>query len=186
MNKHFLFFSIFIGSLTAIPASAQIDLTGEKPIALFGAAGKFDFMEVDPVLHRLLAAHPGAKRVELIDLTSKKPLQALEIGEAQGIAVDAVNARYFFGNDGEQSVVIFDSRKLKKIGEVKVDGPVDAVAYDSKNDRVYAAKDDGTLLWIIDPKALVLTGTVLLTGVPEVLQYDVETNALYLNIKDKT
>ncbi len=171
-----------LGLPTAFAANSLI---GEKPITLRGPAGKFDFMATDTSRSRVLAAHKQAKTLEIIDLKTGNPLNSVEVGHAQGVAVDSQSHRYFLGNETEQSIVIIDSQSFKKTGEVKLDGPVDAIAFDDKNGMLYAAKDDGDYLWVIDTNTSKLVGKVSIPGMPEVLEYDPATDRIYLNIKDK-
>lgn len=166
-------------------SSAFGALVGEEPIIVPGPASHFDFMGVDQNAHRILAAHTGASTLEMIDLASGKPMKAIDVGDAQGVAVDYKRHEYFLGNKDKESVVILNSRTLVKTSEVKVNGPVDAMTFDSRNGLLYAAKDDGTLLWVIDPKLSKVIATVKIPGVPEVLEYDPKTDRVYLNIKDK-
>lgn len=72
-------------SFAANKEKASQHLKAEKPIALKGAAGKFDFMQGDPTMNRVLAAHREAKALEIIDSKTSKPLPALEVGHVQGI-----------------------------------------------------------------------------------------------------
>jgi hypothetical protein len=171
-------------SAPSAPSEIQ-PLVAEKPIVLIGKAGNFDFMGSDPSTGRILAAHKGARTLEIIEISNGMPLKAIEVGDAQGVAVDLVGHRYFTGNDSAQSIVIVDSKSLTKTAEIKVDGPVDAIEFDSKNGYLYAAKDDGESLWVLDTKVNKVIGSVVIPGIPEVMQYDVATNRLYLNIKNK-
>jgi DNA-binding beta-propeller fold protein YncE len=166
-------------------AAETMPLVANPPTELPGPAAHFDFMGVDPSAHRILAAHTGAGTLELLDLNLGKPMNAIPVGDAQGVAVDVRGHRYFLGNDKKQSIVTLDSKSLKQISEVKVDGPVDAIAFDPKNGLVFAAMDDGNLLWVVDPKAAKVIATIPIPGVPEVLEYDPKTDRIYLNIKDK-
>jgi DNA-binding beta-propeller fold protein YncE len=167
------------------PIFASNTLTAEAPVVLPGPAGSFDFMDVDPARGRILAAHTGAKTLEVLDIKSATPEKAVLVGDAQGVAVDVAGGRYFIGNAKDESIIIIDAKTLSKVAEIKVDGPVDAMAFDSKNSLLYAAKDDGGYLWVIDPKALKISAKIALPGIPEVLVYDSKTNRIYLNIKDK-
>jgi DNA-binding beta-propeller fold protein YncE len=160
-------------------------VTAETPIILEGPVGKFDFMATDATANRILAAHRGAKTLEVIDLNTGKPTKSVEVGHAQGVAIDLRGHKYFLGNEAEESIAIVDSQSLAKIGEVKVDGPVDAIAFDEKNGLLYAAKDDGDYLWVINPKASNFTDKIAIPGTPEVLEYDQKTDRIYLNIKNK-
>jgi DNA-binding beta-propeller fold protein YncE len=179
-----LVFSLQILAL-GVFAATKTPLIANVPIKLPGSAGHFDFMEVDPSARRILAAHTGTSTLELLDLNSGKPMTSLPVGDAQGVAIDSRDHRYFLGNDKKQNIVTIDSSSLKQISETKVDGPVDAITFDSKRGMVFAAKDDGNYLWVIDPAAAKVLAKVSIPGVPEVLVYDSKTDRIYLNIKDK-
>ena len=177
---------LFLFSLGAFPlAYAASSLSARPPIALPGAAGKFDFMSVDPSHARILAAHRDAKTLEIIDLKTSQPLKPIRVGAAQGVAIDAKGHRYFLGNESDHTVVWVNSKTLKKTGQVTVDGPVDAIAFDDKNGLLYAAEDDGDHLWVIDPRVSRVVGKISIPGEPEVLEFDGVTNQIYLNIKDR-
>ena len=185
MNK-LLILSMFLfcgGTVSSLAVASP--LKAEQPITLQGPAGKFDFMGTDPSMSRILAAHRGTRTLEIIDLKTGKLLKAIQVGAAQGVAVDSKAHKYFLGNEGEHSIAIVDSQSLLKISEVKVDGPVDAIAFDDKNGMLFAAEDDGNHLWVIDTKTAKVVSTVAIPGVPEVLEFDPATDHIYLNIKNK-
>ncbi len=185
MKKSILLALLLILRFSEASANPTSLLTPDRPITLQGLAGHFDYMATDTTLSRVLAAHRDAKTLEIIDLKTGQPLKAIEVGHAQGIAVDSHGHKYFLGNESEQSIVILDSQKLTKMGEVKVDGPVDAIAFDDKNAMLFAGKDDGDYLWVIDTTASKLAGKVSIPGIPEGLEYDSKTDRVYLNIKNK-
>jgi DNA-binding beta-propeller fold protein YncE len=155
------------------------------PVALPGPVGKFDYMASDVAMGRVLAAHRGAKTLEVVDSKSGQNLPAIEVGHMQGIAIDSKDNKYFLGNEAEHSIAVVDSRTLKVMDFIKVDGPVDAMTYDGKHNLVFAAEDDGDHLWVIDAKSDKLVGRVSIPGVPEFLVSDPKTNRIYLNIKNK-
>ncbi|MDR3607858.1 MAG: YncE family protein [Oligoflexia bacterium] len=177
-------FWIVLGITPSLGATT-LPLKSEKPLALDGKAARFDFMATDASAQRILAAHKGAGTLEILDLQTGKPLPAIPVGEAQGVAIDPIEHRYFLGNDDGHSVAIVDARSLKKTAEIKVDGPVDAIAYDPKNGMLFAGYDDGDRLWVIDTKTKQIVTTITIPGVPEVLEYDASTDRIYQNIKTK-
>lgn len=160
-------------------------LIGDKVVTLAGPAGRFDFMEVDSTSHRLLAAHKQAKTLEVLDLKNEKVLASIPTGTNQGVAVDEKNHRYFVGDEDEKKIVFIDSVKLKKVGEVKVDGPVDAIAYDSNNHQIFADEDNGSKIWAIDADSIKLIAPIVIPGKPEVIVYDSKTDKIFQNLKDK-
>lgn len=184
MNKY-LFLSVVCCACTSTPVVTTQLLQKEALLTLPGPAGKFDFMGTDAAMSRILAAHRGTKTLEIIDLKTGQHLKAIDVGSAQGVAIDAKAHKYFLGNEGEHSIAVVDSQTLLKTTEVKLNGPIDAIAFDEKNKMLYAAEDDGTHVWVVDTTKNKLAGTVTIPGVPEVLEFDSSTNYLYLNIKDK-
>ncbi|HEX5323465.1 MAG TPA: YncE family protein [Capsulimonadaceae bacterium] len=166
----------------SFPAPALADRAAPAPIVVPGAAGSFDWMTADPDKHRILASHPGAKSIAVLDLTTGK-IQSLDCGvECNGIAVDTADNKYFFGGGG-QKIEIFDRDSLSKTGEIPLTGPADQVLYDPDNDTVYADHDDGTEVWTIDAKATKITGSVTIGEAPEYAEYDATNHMLYQNIK---
>lgn len=103
----------------SMSASASTSRFESQPaIDLPGPTGAFDFMACDPTADRILAAHRGASTLEILDLTTGKPLAAVNVGAAQGVAVDAIGYRYFVGNEWVYS---FDIRGAdRQIHEVLV------------------------------------------------------------------
>ncbi len=184
MNK-FIALGLMLVCIHESAAAVAGPLTAGQPVVLPGPAGKFDFMAADAATGRILAAHRGNKTLEILDLKTGKPLGAVEVGEALGVAVDPKARKYFVGNAGGHSVAVVDSQSLVKTAEVKLDGPVDAMAFDEKNGMLYAAEDGGSRLWVIDAKSAGLVDTIAIPGIPEVLEYDPKTNRIYLNIKNK-
>jgi DNA-binding beta-propeller fold protein YncE len=175
--------SVFLGLQSF--GEARPPLQSEKPIIIVGKAGRFDLMAADLVNHRILGAHKGAGTLVALDLKTNSQPQSIPVGEAQGVAVSAKTHQYFIGNEGDQKVVVVDSKTLQKTAEIKVDGPIDAIAYDDKREMLYAGEDDGEKLWVIDTKKNAVVTTIALPGVPEVIEYDSVTDRLYQNIKTK-
>lgn len=184
---------IFIAALPGIDHAAETTakspsrsfLTSGSPIILAGKAARFDFMEVDSINDRLLAAHSGAGQLAIVDLKTGKAVYSVEVGNVQGVAVDLKSGTYILGDASERKIVFVSSRTLKKTGELKVNGPVDAIAYDSKNGFAYAGQDDGDHVWVIDVRNQKLVTTIPISGVPEFISYDPVTDRLYQNIKTK-
>lgn len=154
-------------------------------ITLPGKVGHFDFMEVDLINERLLAAHSGGESLTVLDLKDDKLISSIDVGEVQGVAVDNRSGTYILGDADGHKIVFVSSTSLKKTGELVVTGPVDAVAFDSKNGMAYAGEDDGSHIWVIDVKNKKLVKTLKISGVPEFVVYDHETDRIYQNIKTK-
>jgi DNA-binding beta-propeller fold protein YncE len=158
-------------------------LIAGTPILVPGGPGGFDWMAVDSGKHRLLATHKGKGTLVVLDLNNEKNVQSIPVGEAQGIAVDEADGKYFVGDEGDKKLVVLDRDTLKKTAEIPVPGPVDAVALDPKRHIVYADHDNGTDVWLIDARTDRLVATIAVAGPPEYLEYDPKSDRLYQNIK---
>ena len=162
---------------TAKPAPT---FTGQTPIEIPGGAAHWDFMAADPDMHRILACHPGAKSLVVVDTNTNQTV--INTGEVNGVAIDTAENQYFAAGGG-QHVSIIDRATLKEVKEIPTTGPCDDVVYDPANGLVYVDHDDGTEVWIIDPKTQTIKGTVAVAGAPEVVVYDPATDKIYQNIK---
>ena len=181
--RKFTFVAAALLGLAALPAIAETPLTAQKPIAISGGPGNFDWMLIDANSDRVFATHKGTKSVAVVDLKTDTALPSLPVGMAQGVAIDRADNKIFFGDEEEHKVVIVDYKTLKKTGEIAVSGPVDDVLYCAKNGMIYADHDDGTDVWVIDPKTEKIVATVTIPEAPEKLEYDRTSDRIYQNIK---
>lgn len=177
-------FAALLLTLGALPVCADsAPLTPHDPIVVPGGPGRYDYMIVDAPLHRLLAAHTAAKCLVVLDLKTKKVLASVPVGTAQGVAVDAADNKIYVGCSADQFVGVVDRKTLKKTGEIKTGGPVDAICFNPHNGMLYAGHDDGTQVWVIEGKTDKLVGAVEIPGAPEYVVYDPAGDRVYQNIK---
>jgi len=166
-------------------------LAEDKPVLVAGTTvkipdskGKFDFLEVDPDRHRLLAAHESDDTADLIDLETNKVIARLKIGGAPvHVATDAKTGRYFVSAQEGKRIAVVDGSTLKETGSIAMDGPLDAILFIPATRRLYAANDDGTHVWVVDVDAQKVVGSVTIPGPPEYMVYDASAGRIYLNIK---
>ncbi len=162
-------------------------LTPHEPVPLNGTKGKFDFIKVDPALHRLLACHTGNGSLDVIDVTSSKLIKSLPLGAAQGVAIDAKNHRYFVSVSKPPKMVIVSSETLNVIGEVGLTSPADLVAYCPVINSVFVCNDEKPELWIIDPEARIIVTSITLPGSGmEDLDFNQDASYLFQNLKESS
>lgn len=175
-----------LGACASKPASVTTarspTLEFDAPIEVMGRAGGFDFITYDSVGQNFVVAHKGAGTGDIFDPKTRL-VESIKVGDAQGVAVDTTNRRYFFGNDKAESIVIVDAKTNAKLSEIKVKGAVDALVFDEKSGLLYAAKDDGDRIWVIDPKKKKVVDQILIPDMPETMQIDSAKNVLYANLK---
>ena len=157
-------------------------LTPQPAIAVPGGPGGFDWMQMDPVKHRLLASHPGKNTLVVLDLLTNA-VQQVDTGvKINGIAVDAADNKLFAAGGGGKLIVL-DNATLAKTAEVTLSGPGDDIVLDTKTDTLYVCHDDGAEDWAFDAKTNAPAGSVSIAGAPEYVVYDSGTDRLYQNIK---
>ena len=177
-----------IGSLDDLfkPANDSIPLL--RPTAVVrvpDSKGKFDFLEVDPVNRRLLAAHEKDGTADFIDLDSSQLITRLKVGPAVHIALDPQLGKYFISCSEEKFVAVVDAATLKQTGTIPTEGELDALILDPNNHRIYVTNDEGTHVWVIDPAAQKVAATIDIPAAPEYMLYDAAADRIYLNIKPK-
>ena len=171
-------------AVAATPVGAAAPLLVPGPvIEIAGSAGKYDFLEIDAVNHRLLGSHTQDGTVDVFDLGTNRLLARPATGAAQDVAFDARSGKYFAAVSKERKIAVIDARTLAVTGSVPTEGPLDGIVFDAKNRRVYAAHDDGKEVWVLDPDTAKIVGTVAIPGAPEYMVYDAAADRIYLNIK---
>jgi hypothetical protein len=106
--------SLVCSSLLIIPrlASAADSLTPGDPVELTGTHGKFDFIKIDSANNRLLACHTGNGSLDVIDVITSKLIKSTPTGNAQGVAIDSENNRYFVSVSIYFTVIRLKSERL--------------------------------------------------------------------------
>jgi DNA-binding beta-propeller fold protein YncE len=181
--------SLVCSSLLIIPrlVSAADSLTPGNPVEVTGTQGKFDFIKIDSANNRLLACHTGNGSLDVIDIITSKLIKSIPIGNAQGVAIDSKNNRYFVSVSKPTKMVIVNSTKLDVIGEVALPGPADLVAYHFETNRVFVCNDDKPEMWVIDPTEKKIVSTISFPGGGmEDLGFDSQDTFLFQCLKDSS
>src|SRR6266436_1187861 len=181
--------SLVCSSLLIVPrlVSAADSLTPGNPVELTGTQGKFDFIKIDSANNRLLACHARNGSLDVIDVITSKLIKSISTGNAQGVAIDSENNRYFVSVSKPPKMVVVDSTKLDAIGEVALPGPADLVAYHSDTNRVFVCNDDKPEMWVIDPMEKKIVSTINFPGGGmEDLGFDSQDTFLFQCLKDSS
>ncbi len=167
------------------PVLGEELLHPEPPLVLEGAHGKFDFLAIDTVGRRLLAAHTGNASLEVIDLDRHQLIKSIATGAAQAAAVDASGGHYLVAASKPPQVVIVDAVKLVTISTIPLPAAADLLAFDPKAQKAYVDHDDGQDFWVVDPAAGKIVSTVSLPGdSPEDLAIDPSGDRLFQCMKN--
>jgi DNA-binding beta-propeller fold protein YncE len=164
-------------------ALAETLLTPAGLVKIPNSKGKFDFLAVDPVNHRLLAAHEKDGTADFIDLQSGTLITRIKTGPTVGIVPDPAGRTYYASVQDDHRVAIIDAASLAETGSVDMPGNTDAILFDAKDARIYVTNDNGTHLWAIDPASAKISATIDIPGEPECMAHDASADRVYLNIK---
>jgi DNA-binding beta-propeller fold protein YncE len=172
-------------SLPTAVLAETAPLTLGQPIVVPGTRGRFDYLQIDEELNRLLAAHTANGTLDIINLPDGKLIKSVNTGAVQEAVVDSDHNKYYASVSAQQKLLIIDRQTLEILGTVKLPGPADALAYNPKNGMVYVCHDGGEDVWVVDPSAQKIVTAVKIPTQPEFVVYDPVTDKVFQNIKSQ-
>lgn len=185
-----------IGAYLFVPmASAGQSRANVKPrevlkpgplVTIKGAPGKFDFVSLDPLRHRLLASHKMENCIDIIDLNTNRLIKQLKASkEPCDAQVDMKTGRYFVNVQGSKRVDVFDGDSYALLNSINMDGLLDALFIVPELRRVYVCEDDGTRLWVMDADSYQLLATIdfAASGL-ELIAYDKVNHRIFVNVRE--
>jgi YVTN family beta-propeller protein len=148
-----------------------------------GGAGGFDYVYADAEGRRLYIPRTGSSgaRVTVFNLETLEPVGDIADANARGVAVDP-KAHHGFATS--KPVVMWDTKDLKTIKTIDVQGGPDGILFDPYNSRVYVFSHSAPNATVIDAKDGSVVGTIELGGAPEQAVTDGKGH-LYVDIEDK-
>jgi DNA-binding beta-propeller fold protein YncE len=154
-----------------------------------GGLGGFDYIYADSVGRRLYiprsgdnnATPPVPARVSVFDLDSLDAVGEIPDIRAAGAAVDAESGHGFASS---KPIAMWDTKTLKMIKTINVDGGPDGILADAYNHRVYIFSHQAPHVTVIDAKSGDVLGTLDLGGAPEQAATD-GAGHIYVDVSDK-
>jgi YVTN family beta-propeller protein len=138
---------------------------------------------VDEAGRRVYIAH--ATQVEVLDADTSELVGTIpNTPGAHGVAVVPEFSRGFITAGKSDSVIIFDLKTLKTLGEVKVGKKPDAIIYDPATKHIFAMNGDSDNTTVINAADGKVVGTIALGGGPEFAVADGKGN-VYINLEEK-
>ena len=149
--------------------------------AKVGGEGGFDYVNVDVDGRRLYIARRGnGARVTVFDLDSLQQVGELANTNAHGAVVDMKTSHGFASS---KPVLMFDSKTLKPIKTIEVQGNPDGMFFDPYNQRVYVLSHVAPTATVIDSKDGSVVGTIDVGGAPEQMTSDGRGH-VYVDVED--
>src|SRR5436305_15124516 len=81
-------------------------LIAERAMAIPGATGRFDFIEADAAMDRLLASHTGNGTLDVFALGTGALVQKVPVRAAQAVAVDEAGGKYYVTCSAEKRAAV--------------------------------------------------------------------------------
>ncbi len=166
------------------PLAAQTGpMVAGATIRIPDSQGKFDFLAIDPVNHRLLAAHEKDGTADFIDLGSKTVLARVKTGPTVGIVRDPKTGNYFCSVQDDKRLAVIDPVTFKETASVALPAETDAILFDDKDRLVFVTNDNGTFVWAVNADTLKVAAAIPIPSAPECMAYDAGSDRIYLNLK---
>ena len=126
----------------------------------------FDYITVDPAARRVYLSH--GTEVKVLDADTANVVGNITgFKRDHGVALAPELNRGFVSDGGAAQVVVFDTKTLKKIGQVKADDDADSILYDPASKRIFAFNGEPHSATVIDPANATAVATIPLGGQPE-------------------
>lgn len=192
MRRAFLAVTAAFTIFVAIGYAFQAANSGPYKVlktAKTGGLGGFDYIYADVAGRRLYiprgtqptATPPVTARVTVFDLDTLAPVGEIPDTRANGAAVDAKSGHGFASS---KPVAMWDTKTLKLIKTIDVQGNPDGILADPFNQRVYILSHQAPHVTVIDAKSGDVVGTLDLGGAPEQAATDGKGH-IYVDVSDK-
>ena len=189
MRKTVLTLTAAIAMAAAFGLAQQAGPYKVLKTAKVGGLGGFDYIYADAAGRRLYIARGGDNnqtppvpaRVTVFDLDTLVPVGDVPDTRAAGAAVDAESGHGFATS---KPVAMWDTKTLKMIKTINVDGSPDGLLADAFNHRVYILSHQAPHVTVIDAKSGDVLGTLDLGGAPEQAATD-GAGHIYIDVSDK-
>ena len=152
--------------------------------AKVGGEGGFDYVFADAEGRRLYIPRSGgaSSRVTVFDLDSLKPVG--EIPNTIGVHGVAIDPKSHHGFSSSKPIVMFDTKTLKTIKTIDVEGNPDGILFDPATARVFVLSHRAPNATVINSEDGVVIGTIDLGGAPEQAVSD-GRGRVFIDVEDK-
>jgi hypothetical protein len=168
-----------IGVAQPAPAGGPYRVTKTVKV---GGTGTFDTAFADIGARRLYIPRKNPGRITVFDLDTLEPAGEIPDAAANGVVVDPKSGHGFASS---KPVVMWDTKTLKTIKTIDVQGGPDAILFDSFSERVYIFSHSAPNATVINAVDGSILGTLDLEGMPEQAVTDGKGH-VYVDIREPT
>ncbi len=184
MLRHCLGFAAGVAML-ASSGLAQAPAAGPYKVLKtikVGGAGAYDYVQADVEGRRLYIARTGpSPRMTVYNLDTLEPVGEIPTTNLHGAAIDPKTNHGFATS---KPITMFDTKTLKVIKTIDVQGNPDGHFFDPFSQRAYVLSHVPPHVTAIDTKEGTVAGTVDIGGMPEQAASDGKGH-LYIDVEDK-
>jgi len=146
--------------------------------------GGYDYTTVDTASDRLYLSH--GTQVNILNKISGDSIGVIQSNkDVHGIALVHALGKGYISNGGNNSVLVFDLKTNKVLGQVPTGKFADGIFYDPYSNKIITCNGMSKNMTVIDPVADTVFATVQLTGWPEAAVSDGAGN-IYVNNSEKS
>jgi YVTN family beta-propeller protein len=148
------------------------------------SAGGYDYTTVDSLSDNLYLSH--GTQVNVVNKRTGDSIGVIKTDkDVHGIALAHEFGKGYISNGGANSVVVFDLKTNKVLGNVPAGEFCDGIFYDTWSKKVITCNGRGKSMTVIDPKTDKDVTTIQLTGWPETATSDGK-GRIYVNNAEKS
>jgi DNA-binding beta-propeller fold protein YncE len=186
MRRSLLILVVAILMATSASLAQQASTAGPYKViktVKVGGEGSFDYVYADVSGRRLyIPRRGGPDRINVFDLDTLAPVGEISGAAARGAAVDPKSGHGF---SSSKPVVMWDTKTLKPIKTIDVQGGPDGILFDPFNERVYVFSHSAPNATVINATDGSVVGTLDLGGAPEQAVTDGKGH-IYVDLEDKS
>jgi DNA-binding beta-propeller fold protein YncE len=182
------YFPLFACAMLVLPFASTAQPNAENgPYSVLnrakvGGDGGFDYVFADSDARRLYINRRGMPaHITVWNLDTLAPVGEVPDVNGHGVVVDAKTNHGFTTS---KPVVMFDSKTLKPLKNIEVQGNPDGIFFDAFNQRVYDLSHAEPEVTVIDSKDGSIVGTIDIGGAPEQAVSD-GNGHIYVDVEDK-
>lgn len=150
-------------------------------VVKIGGEGTFDTAFADVEERRLYIPRKNPGRITVFDLDTLEPAGEIPGAAANGVVVDPKSGHGFASS---QPVAMWDTKTLKMIKTIDVQGRPDAILFDPFTERVFIFSHVAPNATVIDAANGAVLGTIDLGGEPEQAATD-RKGRVYVDVRDR-
>ncbi len=175
--------SLAVAALTAaLAAAAFAKYEVVNKVSVPGTGG-WDYLTVDDAGRRVYISH--STQVDVLDADALTVVGTIpNTPGVHGIALAPEFNRGYISAGKADSVVAFDMKTLKPLGQIKVGQKPDAIIYEPLTKRIYVMNGDSENITVLSAADGSVVGTIALGGGPEFAVSDGKGN-LWVNLESQ-